>query len=226
MDNIADLYAQIQRYKKNPADFDAEQQNRLEEQTDLFLNDFLSDKIVFETDAASELLTFFQKASVFENLHEKIKQARKKLQQKLKDFDQRYGLTDLENVPAELIEKNIDKINVLSQMPLKARPAFKQMFDIMERVDLTDENGNSLGQEGRDRVETTVIELAKTDAFFSLLGSKDLSVDEYFNVLHDAMQVNLIGLFYTEEIAKHYPLSDDMKQKAQNYMEELIRLIK
>ncbi len=226
MENIADLYAQIQRYKKNPADFDAEQQNLLEKQTDLFLNDFLSDKIAFETDAASELLTFFQKASVFENLHEKLKLARKKLQQKLNEFDQRYGLTDLENVPAELIEKNIDKINVLAQMPIKARPAFKQMFDIMEKVDLTDENGNSLGQEGRDRVETTVIELAKTDAFFCLLGSKDLSVDEYFNVLHDAMQVNLIGLFYTEEIAKHYPLSDDMKQKAQGYMEQLISLIK
>lgn len=40
------------------------------------------------------------------------------------------------------------------------------------------------------------------------------------------MQVNLIGLFYTEEIARHYPLSEEMKEKAALYMEKLTELIK
>ena len=100
------------------------------------------------------------------------------------------------------------------------------MFDIISQIDLTDENGNSLGGNGRDRIEATVTELAKTDAFFCLLGAKDLTVDEYFSVLHDAMQINLIGLFYTEEIARHYPLSEEMKEKAAVYMEKLTGLIK
>ena len=81
-----------------------------------------------------------------------------------------------------------------------------------------------MGEEGHDRIETTVIELAKTDTFFSLLGAKNLDLELYLNVLHDAVQVNLIGLLYTEEIAKHYPLSDDMKQKAADYMQKLVEL--
>lgn len=40
------------------------------------------------------------------------------------------------------------------------------------------------------------------------------------------MQINLIGLFYTEEIARHYPLSPEMKEKAAAYMEKLAGLIK
>lgn len=50
-----------------------------------------------------------QKAAVFDGLHEKIKQARKKLQQQLNDFDRRYGLAGLESLPAELIEKTLIK---------------------------------------------------------------------------------------------------------------------
>lgn len=226
MEDVSFLYAELQRYKKNPAAFDDGKKEQLSRRTDTFLNEYLADEIIFETDAAPELLMLLQKAAVFDGLHEKIKQARKKLQQQLNDFDRRYGLAGLESLPAELIEKNIDKISVLAQMPLKERPAFKHMFDIISQIDLTDENGNSLGQNGCDRIETTVTELAKTDAFFCLLGAKDLTVDEYFSVLHDAMQVNLIGLFYTEEIARHYPLSEEMKEKAALYMEKLTELIK
>lgn len=85
------------------------------------------------------MLTLLQKAAVFDNLRDKIKQARQKLQRALNDFDERYGLAGLESLPPELIEKNIDKIDLLAQMPLKERPAFKHMFDIMSQIDLTDE---------------------------------------------------------------------------------------
>lgn len=226
MENIALLYSELQRFKKNPDDFNAAQKNDLLKQTDECLTDFINDKIEFGTDAAPELLMFLQKAAAFESLQPKAKAARKKLQQKLNDFDRRYGLDALDDIPQELIEKNIDKIGVLAQMPFKSRPAFKQLFEIISKIDLTDENGNSLGEEGHDRIETTVIELAKTDTFFSLLGAKNLDLELYLNVLHDAVQVNLIGLLYTEEIAKHYPLSDDMKQKAADYMQKLVELIK
>lgn len=226
MENVSLLYAELQQYKKDPAAFDAGKKEQLGQKTEKFLNEYLADKIVFETDAAPELLTLLQKAAVFDNLRDKIKQARQKLQRALNDFDERYGLAGLESLPPELIEKNIDKIDLLAQMPLKERLAFKHMFDIMSQIDLTDENGNSLGQDGRARIETTVVGLAKTDAFFCLLGAKDLTVDEYFSVLHDAMQINLIGLFYTEEIARHYPLSPEMKEKAAAYMEKLAGLIK
>lgn len=226
MEDVSFLYAELQRYKKNPAVFDDGEKERLSRRTETFLNEYLADEVIFETDAAPELLMLLQKAAVFDSLRDKIKQARKKLQQQLNDFDERYGLSGLESLPPELIEKNIEKISVLAQMPLKDRPAFKHMFDIISQIDLTDENGNSLGGNGRDRIEATVTELAKTDAFFCLLGAKDLTVDEYFSVLHDAMQVNLIGLFYTEEIARHYPLSEEMKEKAAVYMEKLTGLIK
>lgn len=226
MEDVSFLYAELKQYKKNPAVFDNGKKEQLFRRTEDFLNTYLADKVIFETDAAPELLMLLQKAAAFDDLHEKIKQARKKLQQQLNDFDKRYGLSGLETLPPELIEKNIDKIGVLAQMPLKERPAFKHMFNIMSQIDLTDENGNSLGQAGRDRIETTVTELARTDAFFCLLGAKDLTVDEYFSVLHDAMQINLISLFYTEEIAPHYPLSEEMKEKAAAYMEKLTGLIK
>lgn len=226
MEDVSFLYAELQRYKKNPAVFDDGEKERLSRRTETFLNEYLADEVIFETDAAPELLMLLQKAAVFDSLRDKIKQARKKLQQQLNDFDERYGLSGLESLPPELIEKNIEKISVLAQMPLKDRPAFKHMFDIISQIDLTDENGNSLGGNGRDRIEATVTELAKTDAFFCLLGAKDLTVDEYFSVLHDTMQVNLIGLFYTEEIARHYPLSEEMKEKAAVYMEKLTGLIK
>lgn len=226
MEDVSFLYADLQRYKKDPAGFDDEKKEQLSGRTEAFLNEYLADKIIFETDAAPELLMLLQKAAVFDNLRDKIKQARKKLQKQLKDFDERYGFTDLETVAPELIEKNIDKIGVLAQIPIKDRPDFKQIFDIIANVDLTDENGDSLGQAGRDRVETTVIELARTDTFFCLLGSKNLNMEEYFSVLHDAMQINLIGLFYTEEIVKYYPLNDETKRKAADYMEKLINLIK
>ena len=226
MQDLSALYTTLQQYKKDPAALDDDTRNRLWAETESFLDAYLADKVIFETDAAPELLMLLQKAAAFDDLHEKIKQARKKLQQQLNDFDKRYGLSGLETLPPELIEKNIDKIGVLAQMPLKERPAFKHMFDIISQIDLTDENGNSLGQAGRDRIETTVTELARTDAFFCLLGAKDLTVDEYFSVLHDAMQINLISLFYTEEIAPHYPLSEEMKEKAAAYMEKLTGLIK
>lgn len=226
MEDVSFLYAELQRYKKNPAVFDDGEKERLSRRTETFLNEYLADEVIFETDAAPELLMLLQKAAVFDSLRDKIKQARKKLQQQLNDFDERYSLSGLESLPPELIEKNVDKISILAQMPLKDRPAFKHMFDIISQIDLTDENGNSLGGNGRDRIEATVTELAKTDAFFCLLGAKDLTVDEYFSVLHDAMQINLIGLFYTEEIARHYPLSEEMKEKAAVYMEKLTGLIK
>lgn len=226
MEDVSFLYAELQRYKKNPAVFDDGEKERLSRRTETFLNEYLADEVIFETDAAPELLMLLQKAAVFDSLCDKIKQARKKLQQQLNDFDERYSLSGLESLPPELIEKNVDKISILAQMPLKDRPAFKHMFDIISQIDLTDENGNSLGGNGRDRIEATVTELAKTDAFFCLLGAKDLTVDEYFSVLHDAMQINLIGLFYTEEIARHYPLSEEMKEKAAVYMEKLTGLIK
>lgn len=226
MEDVSFLYAELQRYKKNPAVFNDGEKERLSRRTETFLNEYLADEVIFETDAAPELLMLLQKAAVFDSLRDKIKQARKKLQQQLNDFDERYSLSGLESLPPELIEKNVDKISILAQMPLKDRPAFKHMFDIISQIDLTDENGNSLGGNGRDRIEATVTELAKTDAFFCLLGAKDLTVDEYFSVLHDAMQINLIGLFYTEEIARHYPLSEEMKEKAAVYMEKLTGLIK
>lgn len=226
MEDVSFLYAELQRYKKNPAVFNDGEKERLSRRTETFLNEYLADEVIFETDAAPELLMLLQKAAVFDTLRDKIKQARKKLQQQLNDFDERYSLSGLESLPPELIEKNVDKISILAQMPLKDRPAFKHMFDIISQIDLTDENGNSLGGNGRDRIEATVTELAKTDAFFCLLGAKDLTVDEYFSVLHDAMQINLIGLFYTEEIARHYPLSEEMKEKAAVYMEKLTGLIK
>ncbi len=226
MENIALLYHELQRFKKNPDDFNAAQKEALLKRTDECLSDFIGDKIEFGTDAAPELLMFIQKTAVFESLQSKTKAAGKKLKQKLNEFDRHYGLDALNDVPPELIEKNIEKISVLAQMPFKSRPAFKPLFEIISKTDLTDENGNSLGQEGRDKIETTVVELAKTDTFFSLLGAKELNLELYLNVLRDAMQVNLIGLFYTEEIAKHYPLSGDMKQKAADYMEKLTELIK
>ncbi|MGN1079676.1 MAG: hypothetical protein ACI4TE_05830 [Alphaproteobacteria bacterium] len=226
MEDVSFLYAELQRYKKNPAVFYDGEKERLSRRTETFLNEYLADEVIFETDAAPELLMLLQKAAVFDSLHDKIKQARKKLQQQLNDFDERYSLSGLESLSPELIEKNVDKISILAQMPLKDRPAFKHMFDIISQIDLTDENGNSVGGNGRDRIEATVTELAKTDAFFCLLGAKDLTVDEYFSVLHDAMQINLIGLFYTEEIARHYPLSEEMKEKAAVYMEKLTGLIK
>lgn len=108
MENIALLYSELQRFKKNPDDFNAAQKNDLLKQTDECLTDFINDKIEFGTDAAPELLMFLQKAAAFESLQPKTKAARKKLQQKLNDFDRRYGLDALDDIPQELIEKNID----------------------------------------------------------------------------------------------------------------------
>lgn len=226
MENVSFLYSELLLYKKKPESFEIEKKERLKQKTEAFLNEYLDGTAVFETDAAPELLMLLQKAAVFDELRDKLKQARKKLQRQLKDFDERYGLTDLDSLEPELIEKNIEKIGALAQMPIKNRQAFKQMFDILSRVELTDDKGTSLGRDGRDRVETAVVELARTDAFFCLLGAKNLTVDDYFNVLHDAMQLNLIGLFFAEEIAPHYPLSEEMKEKAAVYMEKLTKLIK
>lgn len=61
MENIALLYSELQRFKKNPDDFNAAQKNDLLKQTDECLTDFINDKIEFGTDAAPELLMFLQK---------------------------------------------------------------------------------------------------------------------------------------------------------------------
>ncbi len=68
MENIALLYSELQRFKKNPDDFNAAQKNDLLKQTDECLTDFINDKIEFGTDAAPELLMFLQKAAAFESL--------------------------------------------------------------------------------------------------------------------------------------------------------------
>ena len=226
MQDISALYAALQQYKKNPAAFDDKARNRLEAETESFLDAYLTDETVFETDAAPELLILLRKAAAFDALQDKIKRARQKLHPALCDFDKRYGLTGLENAAPETVDRNIDKLAVLAQMPVKNRPAFKRLFDIMAHIDLTDENGESLGQNGRDRIETTVVETARTDAFFTFLASPEITVDDYFAVLHDAMQIHLINLFYTEEIAPHYPLDAENMQKATAYMEKLAELIK
>ena len=220
------LYARLNGYNENPETFNEEQKQNLLNDTASFLDDYLADKIVFETDAAPELLILFQKAVVFDVLQKKVIQARKKLCQQLNAFDQRYGLLGLENIPDQVMEKNIDKIGVLSQMPITTRPAFQQLFNIVDHIDLTDDNGVSMGQEGHDRLQDTLISLSKTDTFFCLLGASHLTVDDYFAVLHDALQINLIALLYTDEIAVHYPLSEDMREKAKTYMAKLIDMIK
>lgn len=223
--NVAFLYADLSQYKKNPESFDAEKKQQLCQGIKDFLNDFVNDKIVFETDSAPELLLFLNKAAVFGDLKEEIATARKKLQQKLSEFDDRYGLKDLDKVPPETISKNIDKMNLLEQMPLTGRAEFRNIINIMSKIDLTDDDGNSLGQEGLDRILSTMLDIAKMDTLFCLLGKENLTVDDYFSVLHDALQINLINLFYVEELAPVYPLSDDMKEKAQRYMEKLLELI-
>lgn len=224
--DIPALYASLQLYKKAPAKFDADSKKKLESDTERFLDAYLAETESFETDSAPELLVFLQKAAVFDSLKDKISQARQKLHQSLTRFDERYGLTGLERVAPETIERNIDKLSLLAQMPVKSRPAFKRLFDIMAHIDLTDENGNSLGQAGRDRIETTVAEAARTDAFFSLLGSSEITVDGYFDLVRDAMQIHLINLFFAEAIAPHYPLNDADAGKMADYMEKLTALIK
>ena len=224
--DIPALYASLQLYKKAPAKFDADSKKELESDTERFLDAYLAETESFETDSAPELLVFLQKAAVFDSLKDKISQARQKLHQSLTRFDERYGLTGLEQIAPETVERNIDKLSLLAQMPVKSRPAFKRLFDIMAHIDLTDENGNSLGKAGRDRIETTVAEAARTDAFFSLLGSSEITVDGYFDLVRDAMQIHLINLFFAEAIAPYYPLNDADAGKMADYMEKLTVLIK
>ena len=226
MENVSFLYAKLKEYQKKPSSFEESVKKELLQETEAFLNDFLTGSVVFETEAAPELLMFLRKATIFDNLKDIIKLARKKLQKDLNDFDKRYGLIGLENIPEELIEKNIDKIGILSQMSPKERPEFRKLFDIISRIDLTDENGRSLGKDGNKKIETIVVDLGRTDAFFCLLGETDLNIDKYFSVLLDAMQVNLIGLFYAEEIAHLYPLNEETKEKVISYMGKLINQIK
>lgn len=61
MEDVSFLYAELQRYKKNPAAFDDGKKEQLSRRTDTFLNEYLADEIIFETDAAPELLMLLQK---------------------------------------------------------------------------------------------------------------------------------------------------------------------
>lgn len=165
------------------------------------------------------------------------KRAVEKLTGELKKFDSYNNLSGLAEIPAEVFLKNIEELDRLEQLnPFETtgdgeektlkHPSFERVKKVMDSIQITGYTGDDLDQKEQNDFRETMMDAAKTDAYFRLLPCQDqITENIYLKNLEEVFQINLVNLLITDKIVKEYPLSEESKKRLFDDFEQILAVL-
>ena len=163
------------------------------------LGDFLTDENPVDSDDAPFFFAFIRAFSDTHNADLKLcaKKAEAKLLPILKEFDREVGFDFHEPVSSAVLERNLNDLEAFERQDVSKNPIFGQIYDLMGKISLTDDDGNA--DDSADLAES-ITDAGKLKTYLRLCLNLDkITSETYFATLLEEMERLLVTLFVMDK---------------------------
>ena len=163
------------------------------------LDDFLTDENPVDSDDAPFFFAFIRAFSDTHNADLKLcaKKAEAKLLPILKEFDREVGFDFHEPVSSAVLERNLNDLEAFERQDVSKNPIFGQIYDLMGKISLTDDDGNA--DDSADLAES-ITDAGKLKTYLRLCLNLDkITSETYFATLLEEMERLLVTLFVMDK---------------------------
>lgn len=163
------------------------------------LDDFLTDENPVDSDDAPFFFAFIRAFSDTSNADLKLcaKKAEAKLLPILKEFDREVGFDFHEPVSSAVLERNLNDLEAFERQDVSKNPMFGQIYDLMGKISLTDDDGNA--DDSADLAES-ITDAGKLKTYLRLCLNLDkITAETYFATLLEEMERLLVTLFVMDK---------------------------